>query len=51
VSLVINEENLYYEWNRHSEQWKYKNDYKMIPTSSDIMNDFFAQPEADLLHI
>ena len=51
VSLMIDEESLCYEWNRHSEQWECKNDSEMAPTSSDIMNDFFAQPGADLLHV
>jgi hypothetical protein len=51
MSLVIDEESLYYEWNRYSEQWECKNDSEMAPTPSDIMDDFFAQSGADLLRV
>jgi hypothetical protein len=43
LSLMIDEESLCYEWNRHSEQWECKNDSEMAPISSDIMNVTLAE--------
>jgi hypothetical protein len=49
VYLLIDDESLRLEWNRHSEQWECKNDLKMEPVLTDLMEDLFAQPGTDFL--
>lgn len=49
VCLLYDETSFLHEWNRHKQQWDYKDHIEVRSVLSDVMKNFFAQSPAGVL--